>query len=1030
MNYPSSTSIPPQSVTVWERLAFLLGRLIIIFAMVYIPIIFYTMTWRHYAVPKAASFEYLVFLLAACWGVIVCGRRFIRSATAAPAAFFFMMVMITSLVAVNLTESWETIIFLVACMVFVVLIPKFLIRLKDFEVLAYLLGILCILVDIYALAQWFNWESVFAITEQWGIHRYTHKPVSFMGNENYSAEFLNIATPICFAMIFCHLRRPAELIFYTFVSLLNAITMLYIDCNASYMGFLVSIPLILILMNYYRVLPWIVHSGFIKTTRQIAEKWYRHFLIIAILILAVMATLVASTPNKVRTKMATMVSWIDVDGDNRPDGIPPIVFRLQCMDAAIRNIIDVPFFGIGAGNFKVQHPRYENQLERKVLGEETLARKVHNDHLYHAVEYGVFGLFGWYWLFAACLYAIFRSFKFLRIQDIIAGVDSLDAGETSRLKRTLDPYERDFYFYLQLGILGGLVTAIVSCAFGHTFVIESSAVTYWLMTGVCVATFQVIRRSMEGVPQPVIGTTEEPLTFTQRFTRFLPRPFRWLLFFAMVLPLGGFNLKQMVGEIWLRQGMLAHDAGRYMLTFYCFQNALKQYPYQMEIYYILGRYYIDAVTEIDNAAPSGDQGLQKLQQLGLDTLDRLKLLEYGIVALQTDLYMNPNYKWAHNNLGVLYDKLPNFQIANRLSTEAYNRVFQIDREQIFAHYNMGLGYMRKQEFDKAIDSLELALVVDPSKTEIYRFLAQCFIHKKDLKRAKAATDKYYSLNLRSRMQQISGRLPEETLMPIVKSLGTLDLNDKLRVNFENENLPQTPEQIAQQETMQEVKKALQMNEPELYRLYVTIANELFQKKENRQQTLDQDPSQLALDQEQSRLALDAIEKAEDVISVPQDNAFYWLFGDISVWAGDIENAIEKWEMYLKLQPDHVDIRKKLVNLYIDKQEFALAAKTFAWILQNTNATWADYLSYGRIALSAGTTWAQAFEYFKKSVELGGDEARKILQQDAASPFLHDIYVQDPNFQELLGPNFRPSVPSDQELQETTPDAVDLPDNQN
>ncbi len=993
MNASSNTTVPPQPLSFWERFSFLSGRLIIIFAMVYVPLIFYTMTWRHYAVPKAASFQFLILILAACWAVIAGGRRFIRSAIAAPAAFFFMTVMITSLVAVNLTESWETITFILACIIFVVLIPKFFTRLKDFEVLAYLLGVLCIIVDLYALAQWFNWTTFFQIAEPFGLQKYTHKPVSFMGNENYTAEFLNIASPICFAMIFCHLRRPAELIFFTFVSMMNAIAMLYIDCNASYMGFLFSIPTVLFLLVYYKVIPWITRTGILKMTRGKAEKWFRHLLILSVLLLAVLATLLASTPNKVRTKMTTMASWVDVDGDNRPDGIPPIVFRLQCMDAAIRNIIDVPITGIGAGNFKVMHPRYESQLERKVLGEETLARKVHNDHLYHAAEFGIFGLFGWYWLIATAVYLIFRSFTLLRIQDIATAKESLQEEDQKEVKRSLRPYEREFYFFLQLGILGGIIVAIISCAFGHTFVIQSSAATYFLVTGVCVAAFQVIRRSMEGIPQPKYGTTEESLTRVQRYTRYIPRPFRFLLLFALILPLGAGNQKQLIGEMWLRQGMLAHDSGRYLLMFYCFQNGLKQFPYQMEMYYILGRYYIDAVTEIDNAQYQGEAGQRRLQQMGLANVERDKLLEYGIIALQTDVYMNPNYKWAHNNLGVLYDKLPSFT----LSSEAYKRVFQIDREQIFAHYNMGLGYMRQKEFDKAIDSLELALVVDPSKTEIYRFLAQCFMSKQDFKRAMAATDKYLALSLRSRMHAASDKKAKEAIMPLVQSFGPMNIGGNLKVSLENQQLPQTINQPLPQDTPSEVAS---IEEPELYRLYITIAHESTKKE-----------------QQNFELAYDAIQKAEKVISVPPDDAFYWLYGEICNKLGKKDQAIDKWETYLKIKPNDEMTRRSLVNLYLEQQKYKEAASTFAKIINSGNPTWADHISYARIKMMSGTVWGDIFPQIQKAVEKGGDEARKVLQEDTAG-FMAKFYMADPRLQELLGPDFKPNIqlPEDQQEQ--------------
>ncbi|MGC9330109.1 MAG: hypothetical protein ACP5I1_20905, partial [Candidatus Hinthialibacter sp.] len=227
LNAPASNATDPLSI--WERWASLLGRLIILFSMIYVPLVFFTWTWRHYHVPKTASFQYLVLMLTACWAVLAVRRRMLRSPLAAPVSFFFLVVMVTSLWAVNLTEAWETITFLAACMVFILLIPKFLTRLKDFEFLAFLLGIMCLLVDIYALAQWFDWVG-WAKDPQYFcfIRKLTHKPVSFMGNENYAAEFLNMALPICFAMMLCYRKKPAQLIFYTIVTLLNAIVMVYI----------------------------------------------------------------------------------------------------------------------------------------------------------------------------------------------------------------------------------------------------------------------------------------------------------------------------------------------------------------------------------------------------------------------------------------------------------------------------------------------------------------------------------------------------------------------------------------------------------------------------------------------------------------------------------------------------------------------------------------------------------------------------------------------------------------------------------
>jgi len=638
----------PAAPSAWERGTALLGRSILFLIAIYVPTIFFTWTWQHYQVPKVASFQFLVLVLLACWGVLASRRRFVRSPLATPAAAFFLVVMVTALGAVNLAEAWETVAFLCAGMVLIVLAPKFLTRFKDFEFLAYLYGFQCLMVDIYALAQWFGWRSVFEYGSAFGFRDLnTPKPVSFMGNENYAAEFLNLTIPIGVAMIINYRRRPVPFIFFSLVTLLNCVTMLYIDCNASYLGFSVSIPVTLILWIYYKGIPWSLSQGIFQASRAKLERWFRHLLVLGILLFGVGVTLVCSVPNPVRTKLISMGTWVDVDGDLVPDGVAPIVFRLQCMDAAIRNIFEAPFMGIGAGNFKVMHPLFESQLERKVLGEETLARKVHNDHLWHAVEFGVFGQFSWYWIITATFFGIFASLRILAHQKLLTGRTQA-LGDTAGMG-IFTPNQREFYFYLQLGIAGGLLTALVSCAFGHTFVIASGTVTYWMLTGVSMAVYQKIQFAVRGIPLSFLGTTDEPLTRPQLWTRAAPSYAVAALLFGSVAPFGVLNTYQLIGETWLRHGMSERDNENYYTMFRCFQEAERIYPYQMEIFYILGRYYIDGVMATEGAILGGEQALQKIPQ-GLSP-EYLQIYdERGIVTLQTDIFMNPNYKWAHNNL--------------------------------------------------------------------------------------------------------------------------------------------------------------------------------------------------------------------------------------------------------------------------------------------------------------------------------------------------------------------------------------------
>ena len=187
----------PRPVSMFERWVYLLARVCILFAMAYVPLVFYTSTWHHYNPPKAASMQFLALIIGVCWITMAVGRRFISSALATPAAFFGMVVIGSTLFAVNMGESIEQIYFTAACLFAMVIIPKFFTKLKDFEVMVYILGMVCILADIYALAQWFNWSWFFDTSKYFEIHKYTDKPVSFFGNENYYADFMNMALPIC-----------------------------------------------------------------------------------------------------------------------------------------------------------------------------------------------------------------------------------------------------------------------------------------------------------------------------------------------------------------------------------------------------------------------------------------------------------------------------------------------------------------------------------------------------------------------------------------------------------------------------------------------------------------------------------------------------------------------------------------------------------------------------------------------------------------------------------------------------------------
>ena len=96
--------------------------------------------------------------------------------------------------------------------------------------------------------------------------------------------------------------------------------------------------------------------------------------------------------------------------------------------------------------------------------------------------------------------------------------------------------------------------------------------------------------------------------------------------------------------------------------------------------------------------------------------------------------------------------------------------WRLIREQIYAHYNFGAGSFDGGRLQEAIDEFR-ALVVDPSRTELYRFW-HAFVNSKDYTRAMRAADKFLSLTLLQNLMNpyLAGNFPAEAVTEIRNSI--------------------------------------------------------------------------------------------------------------------------------------------------------------------------------------------------------------------------------------------------------------------
>jgi len=739
-----------------ERLALLFGRLVLYFGSFYATLIFYTGTWQHYTTTKAISFEFMILLMLASWWALKGRWDRPRTPILIPAACLFLVILVTTFFTVNMAEAWEALTLYGAALVQVVLLTVFLRRVADLRLFCIVLNVTTVLVVLYALGQWFDWQPIWSAIEGPNAGRFTEKPVSFMGNENYVAEFLNMAFPLAISLLIYSWGYPFWMAMYSVIVCLILVAFLYIDCNASYMGFAIGFPVMALILISYRGLPILQRLNFINPksgnpiTLTELRFWFRRGVFALVLGLSVLAAVLASTENPIRTRVAGLITWADVNGDYQPDGVPPMIFRLECMRASIMKTYDNILTGIGPGNFKVIHPGYESQLERKLLGKETLARKAHNDFLQHSSELGIFGLFAYFWLWVTALWCGFRS---LRILDW-GRADLTPIGPKNR------PFsfdDRQFLFYFQVGAITGMIIALVSCNFGHTFVLPAGVILFYFIAGSSGLVYSWICGEQLTRRKEVNGSG---FHYTA-----IPTYLRWPVLLVGVLLLTSTLVRQITGETHLRLGMNYQGHERYGEMFDHFDKSMKVWPYQMETFYILGRFCIDAFQQIelvrkayeDKAAEDYgqkeltpeqqaqvnawiDQGTEELlsKKYGLHEQEKSAIVDKGVKCLQIDVFLNPIYKWAHNNLGVLYDKKGDFVFSKR----AYNRVLEIDYEQVYAHYNNGLGYLRAAQYDRGRKSFEAAYVSNPENPEVLEYLGCCYFQLGDYESAKNALDHF------------------------------------------------------------------------------------------------------------------------------------------------------------------------------------------------------------------------------------------------------------------------------------------------
>lgn len=134
------------------------------------------------------------------------------------------------------------------------------------------------------------------------------------------------------------------------------------------------------------------------------------------------------------------------------------------------------------------------------------------------------------------------------------------------------------------------------------------------------------------------------------------------------------------------------------------------YHYQMGLSYLGERNYTGALVELTEAEKLDPDNPELLYNLGMAYLGK-KRPELAEQRLQRALMLKPNYAKARNDLGVAYMELKRWDNAIQQ--------FRIVKDDIFydggesAAINLGLAYLGKGEYPKALEELRTVVATNP-----------------------------------------------------------------------------------------------------------------------------------------------------------------------------------------------------------------------------------------------------------------------------------------------------------------------------
>lgn len=301
------------------------------------------------------------------------------------------------------------------------------------------LAISCLFAASFGIIQYLNigTKGPFDFKPAKDYYNLAMHPSTF-GHDNFAGEFFAAAFP--FIIILTILSLMKRRLFHSgFAIMTLPIVLSYFvitQSRSAWIGFLSSLTI---------MLPMLLSKFNLKEMMR--------FMVTTFLILTfVIAILLPLFFNEIYNYKSKFLSIFNME-DN------PIKFRLFVWKSSLVMIKNYFPFGVGVGNFKQYYPLFRNPEEIKTSGPNIMVRKIHNEYLQIAAEFGPIGIFSFIWLIMVSYKSIFYLIKKLSLKNHL------------------------FECLIIIGATGSLTANLVQAMFGFSLQNPASSMLFFFSLG-------------------------------------------------------------------------------------------------------------------------------------------------------------------------------------------------------------------------------------------------------------------------------------------------------------------------------------------------------------------------------------------------------------------------------------------------------------------------------------------------------------------------------------------------------------------